>query len=186
MLFPESLALKEDATSAKIKSLFDKFQYIHFAAHGEASWDDAYSSFIATSDKPLTISDLTSSFKTCPPRMISLSACETGVSDFKNLPSASLGMDTLLIRGGVACVLSSLWIVSDAAAFLLMRKFYENHVKVGVEPIEALARAQRWLRALNEEEVRRELGEVPQTVRALPDYPFSSPFYWAAFRVLGQ
>jgi len=69
--------------------------------------------------------------------------------------------------------------------FLLMKKFYAEHRNENLAPSLALARAQRWLRDLSDDDAKTELGFVPQTVGSEPHRPFSNPYYWAAFTLTG-
>ena len=45
-------------------------------------------------------------------------------------------------------VLASLWPVSDSVTVAFMTKFYELHLRDGLDPVQALWLAQRWLRGL--------------------------------------
>jgi CHAT domain-containing protein len=157
----------------------------HFACHGEADWDDILNSSLSMSDGRLTVRELSAYLGFKGTRLVTLSACETGITDFRNLPSANVGMNAVLREAGVGCVLSSSWPVSDAAAFLIMKKFYAGYIRDGLKPILALAQAQCWLRDLDEEEVRAELGRLPETIGGEPGRPFSNPYYWAAFTLTG-
>jgi CHAT domain-containing protein len=142
------------------------------------------SSFLSLAGEHLMIDDLAGALRSARPRLVTLSACETGLVDFHDLARANLGMASQLRDAGAAVVLSSLWPVSDASTFLLMKRFYEEHRAGTALPL-ALARAQSWLRDLDSRSAERLLGKKPETASAMTNRPFSSPFYWAAFYLNG-
>jgi CHAT domain-containing protein len=107
-------------------------------------------------------------------------------------------------------VVLSRWKVEDAATALLMARFYENLLgkRKGTKPLrraEALAEAKTWLRNLSRAEATKRLAVlvdgIPRGKRgsikaALPthkldaprgdDRPFTAPYYWAAFVLIGD
>lgn len=173
-----------DASRRQVAETVANFTYAHFACHGTADWNDIGRSAVTLSDGGLTMDEL------CKRdlgnvRLVCLSACETGIVDFKHLPNASIGMATSLREAGANSVLSALWTVSDAATFLTMKAFYTHHLRGHLEPGAALARAQEWLRDLSSKDVVAELGAPVATVGADSEHPFSEPFYWAPFRING-
>jgi CHAT domain-containing protein len=73
----------------------------------------------------LTLADLfTKDLSAC--RLVTLSACETGLTDFTSLTDEYISLPSGFIYAGVPSVVSSLWRVDDLATALLMIKFYEN------------------------------------------------------------
>ncbi|MEJ2204219.1 MAG: CHAT domain-containing protein [Gemmatimonadota bacterium] len=100
-------------------------------------------------------------------RLLTLSACETGVGS-GGLWDVPPGDDWTSLAGafleaGARSVLASLWQVEDLATAELMQRFY-RHLVAGMGMNRALAEAQR------------ELLSNPDTAH---------PFYWAAFQLLG-
>jgi hypothetical protein len=80
------------------------------------------------------------------PRLVVLSACETGLYDINDNPDEFIGLPSTFTALGASGVLGTLWPVSDVATVLLIAKFYELHMGLGVAPPTALWRAQLWLR----------------------------------------
>jgi CHAT domain len=80
------------------------------------------------------------------PRLVVLSACETGLYDINDNPDEFIGLPSTFTALGASGVLGTLWPVSDVATALLIAKFYELHMGLGVAPPTALWRAQLWLR----------------------------------------
>lgn len=184
--FDKKLKLEEDqASRQEVISHMAKYPYVHFPCHGEADWENYLNSSLFLQDGRLSILELSSQSNLDGIRLIALSACESGVTDIKYLPNANLGLVGALRDKGVKAVLSSSWPVSDSCTYLIMKKFYEEHIKNGKEPTESLSLAQSWVRKLNAGLVESELGEKPETIEKEKGYPYSHPYYWASFRLTG-
>ncbi|MBR8834132.1 MAG: CHAT domain-containing protein [Stigonema ocellatum SAG 48.90 = DSM 106950] len=139
-------------------------------------------------------------------RLVTLSACETGLIDFRNTSDEYIGLPSGFLLAGSQAVVSSLWTVSDLSTAFLMMKFYENLQTINSVSL-ALNQAQQWLRNLTTEkfeallvryklqieEIFAQLEEDDQIVaeeyllqtRNRKPYPFKNPFYWAAFTATG-
>jgi CHAT domain-containing protein len=119
----------------------------HFASHGSFSWADARQSALLMHDAaPLTVGRLLEAGGLGRPRLVVLSACETGLSDITSSPDEFIGLPGAFTALGAAGVLGTLWPVSDAATALLIGKFYDLHLETGLDPPAALSGAQAWLR----------------------------------------
>jgi CHAT domain-containing protein/tetratricopeptide (TPR) repeat protein len=119
----------------------------HFASHGSFSWADARQSALLMHDAaPLSVGRLLETDGLGRPRLVVLSACETGLSDITSSPDEFIGLPGAFTALGAAGVLGSLWPVSDAATALLMAKFYDLYLEAGLDPPAALSGAQVWLR----------------------------------------
>lgn len=141
----------------------------------------------------------------CP--LVVMSACSSvlfpRISDDSSLPGAFL-------HAGCPSIVGALWDVPGASTAALMQTFYCELLSKRLGVAQALAAAQAWLRQASMEDVvallpargttaarLRGLGFVmdcdPSTRRACKEHvhrtksqPFSSPFYWAGFVVVGQ
>ena len=136
-------------------------------------------------------------------RLITLSACETGVTEIQS-PDEFLGLPAGFLQAGAPAVLSTLWPVDDdVSTMLLMERFYEKHLE-GLAPPTALRRAQLRLRDITArelterfaaEETARLAGSEPADLtgdqflrfaaRDPDDHPFAEAHYWAAFTLNG-
>jgi CHAT domain-containing protein/predicted LPLAT superfamily acyltransferase len=156
-------------------------------------------------DKCLTLDDMFSlTLEQC--RLVTLSACETGLIDSRNISDEYIGLPSVFLVAGSPAVVSSLWTVNDLSTALLMIKFYENLDNKMLLAF-ALNQAQLWLRDATQEEIldwtREEILDwtrlndnfkkqfQQQVEEELELYnpeekPFSSPFHWAAFCAVGQ
>jgi len=133
-------------------------------------------------------------------RLVTLSACETGLVDIRNTSDEYIGLPSDFIRAGAASIVSSLWTVNDFSTALLMIKFYENLQTVTPNVPIALNSAQQWLRRVTQRELLQWLdnitdmnAEQKQKVKEIlgQDYkpeerPFKQPFSWAAFCAIGE
>jgi CHAT domain-containing protein len=119
----------------------------HFASHGTFSWTDArQSALFMYGPARLSVGRLLDTDGLGHPRLVVLSACETGLSEITANPDEFIGLPGTFTALGAAGVLGTLWPVNDAATALLMAKFYELHVGAGLAPPVALNQAQAWLR----------------------------------------
>jgi CHAT domain-containing protein len=130
-------------------------------------------------------------------RLVTLSACETGLIDLENISDEYIGLPSGFIYAGSPNVVSSLWKVDDISTALLMIRFYQN-LKAGSTVASALNTAQTWLcdstqsqllmwsKKLPLSEVRkREITETFDWFDA-DEQPFQNPYYWSGFCAIGQ
>ncbi len=195
---------------------------IHFSCHGYFNFEDALKSALLLAKsiftpppppnenqsryiplkngnlldlgKCFTIEDiLRLDLRNC--RLVTLSACETGITDFTSSSDEYIGLPSGFILAGSLNVVCSLWAVSDLSTALLMIRFYQN-VKNGETIPLALKQAQIWLRDVTVEGLQQWSSKL--TLR--PTYrqqfqrfstmeaaakPFASPYYWAGFCASG-
>jgi CHAT domain-containing protein len=96
--------------------------------------------------------------------LVVLSACETGLG--KQIDGEGLvGLARGFMHAGATSVVASLWKVSDVATAELMKKFYQAMEQQQMSPPAALHAAQ---------------------ITMLKQKRWHSPYYWAAFQVLGE
>jgi hypothetical protein len=176
--------------------------YWHFACHGAWNFDRPKKSGLALgADRVITVDDIVAAELKNPPRLVFLSACETALFDIEVSLDQFNGLCTAFLNAGAACVIGSLWPVSDAATALLAAKFYDEHLGATASPSEAMQRAQSWLcdssAAVLSEYVRGKIISGKTTAdaaAALSDFLstappakriFAEPYYWAGFQVYG-
>lgn len=132
-------------------------------------------------------------------RLVTLSACETGLTDFRSLGDEYVGLPSGFLYAGSANVVSSLWAVSDLSTTLLMIKFYQNLKETESVSI-ALNQAQQWLRQVTKPILLDWISHLTlnfaqqllveswtDTLDAVDDTTriFHSPYHWAAFCSIG-
>jgi len=148
--FPEharTLLKGEAATPDAVLGALRGRTHWHFASHGTFSWSDPRQSALVMHDLArLSVGRLLETDGLGRPRLVVLSACETGLFDIASNPDEFVGRPGAFIALGATGVLGTLWPVSDAATALLIAKFYELHIDARLAPPTALSRAQAWLR----------------------------------------
>ena len=180
-----------------------KSSHWHFATHGVFSWtDNAQSALLLADGERLTVRDLLDRSDLGHPRLVILSACETGVFDFQRAPDEFIGLPATFLQVGSAGVIGTLWPVDETSTALIMMKFYDFYFAKNLEPALALRRAQLWLReaarpaldAFLSELVRSgRLSSPQETMLRKPltggnanEKPYAHPYYWAAFQFYGS
>jgi CHAT domain-containing protein len=148
--FPEpgrTLLKGEAATPEAVLAALKGRTHWHFASHGTFSWSDPRQSALVMHDLAmLSVGRLLETDGLGRPRLVVLSACETGLFDIASNPDEFVGLPGAFIALGATGVLGTLWPVSDTATALLIAKFYELHIDARLAPPTALSRAQAWLR----------------------------------------
>lgn len=188
-----------DATEDNAVAAIPGHAYVHFACHGRYDWRNVLRSELTLADQThLSLARIVSpDVDMSAIRLVVLSACETGLTEFQQAPDELLGLPAGFLEAGAPGVVSTLWAVNDLSMAYLMEGFYHRH-RVGKEPIaQALRAAQLALR----DATARELGlaerwegvyrasgcndpaafKLMRYFRANPDVkPFKSACYWAA------
>lgn len=137
----------EAATTDAVLAALKGKTYWHFASHGTFNWaDPRQSGLIMRGHQRLSVDQLLETEGLGHPRLVVLSACETGLFEITSNPDEFVGLPGAFLALGVKGVVGSLWPVSDAATALLMARFYELHMMTGLSPPAALHQAQAWLR----------------------------------------
>ncbi|MDQ3769495.1 MAG: CHAT domain-containing protein, partial [Actinomycetota bacterium] len=199
-----ALAVGAAATLAFLRFRAADATHLHLACHAAGGLFDRDDSLLFLADRSVTIEELTA-IDELQPRLVVVSACQGAQSELAGLPEEALSIGAALLAAGAAGAIAALWPVHDAATALLMVRLYE-HLDEGIEPPEALRRAQTWLRELTERDrhafenahplLRGELRRLPprpddparsEPLRLLPGTarPFAHPDYWAGFIAMG-
>jgi len=203
------------AKSDAKKSAIDNQQFqtphcVHFSCHGYFNFEKPLLSELHLADCHITIEnspaiDLTKcltlveiftlDLSQC--RLVTLSACETGLIDLTSLSDEYIGLPNGFLVVGSPSVVSSLWKVNDLSTALLMIKFYQNLKSSSTVPL-ALNQAQTWLRDTTKEQLQQWASQLPlddEQELQLDTFfyklqsnskPFESPYHWAAFCAIGQ
>ena len=219
-LFPDADVLAKQAASKAFLKLHQNLPLtncLHFSCHGTFNLQSPLESALILSkngvnleDSYLTLAEIFElSLQQC--RLVTLSACETGFTDFSSISDEYIGLTSGFLFAGSPSIVSSLWTVDDFSTAFLMIKFYKNlrneqesQVK---DVVVALKDAQNWLRNLTPDTGEDFLRQIESYIDALyPDKPrkarafktgalkrikefgsrpFANPFYWAAFTATG-
>jgi CHAT domain-containing protein len=134
-------------------------------------------------------------------KLFTLSACQTGMRDFR-IPDEAIGFPSAVIQAGVPAVISTLWPVPDVSTALLLSHFYELHIGGEIDVASALGRAQNWLCRSTAQDLglkvilenayldsrkadSKELERISFFERNPHAKPFEHPYYWAGFILHG-
>ena len=195
-LFADALLLPEEAaTLDAVMNSAPGRQYLHFSCHGRYDWDNFMQSALILSeiDKPLTVSRIIAELDLDASRLVTLSACETGLTDIRQSPDEYLGLPAGFLQAGAPAVVSTLWPVDDRSTMLLMERFYRNLLGAHEEgtasspPAAALRNAQIWLRDVTNGELAKRSDATGAICAELPPerQNFDHPYHWAAFTFSG-
>lgn len=143
------------------------FDVIHLACHGWFDSDNPFFSGIAIppekdDERYTSLLDLFNLQMPCT--QITLSACESGLSNF-TVADELTGLSRALFGAGAASLLLSLWKVADESTLYLMQNYY-------------------WHFVANKQCKTRALQLAMQAVKARPEY--AHPYYWAPFVLMGD
>ena len=177
--------------------------YLHLACHGGFGWGgNAFASALYLgNDEALPLPEIMAHLDLDQVQLVVLSACETGIVDFRDAPDEFLGLPAGFMQAGASAVVSSLWTVEDRSTALLMERMYRNMLEQSMEPAQALREAQFWLREATAKDIgayfqaylhpRLSQEDAADAFTAIiqrfepDDKPYSHPFYWAAFTYNG-
>ncbi|MEG4517602.1 MULTISPECIES: CHAT domain-containing protein [unclassified Microcoleus] len=149
----------------------------------------------ANPEKCLTLREIFANLELSRCNLVTLSACETGLTQSTTMTDEYIGLPSGFLYAGSMNVVSTLWSVDDFATAILMIKFYQE-LQPEVSVAVALNAAQNWMRAVRREDFEvwvkslnldkksRQSVEL-WLVLSPEEQPFSHPKYWAAFCATG-
>ncbi len=168
-----------------------QYRWLHVACHGRFDPQSPLDSYLETgADERLTARQVLE--WRLPVELVTLSACQTGVSQIVR-GDEPMGLVRAFLAAGAGAVLVSQWAVADWPTFLLMRRFYQE-MMAGAEVAAALHIAQCWLQTVTAVELQFIAAALPGGAEEAANWlagqeegarPFAHPRYWAAFVVVG-
>jgi CHAT domain-containing protein len=148
-------------------------------------------------EKCLTLAEIFSlDLRQC--RLVTLSACETGMTDFTSISDEYIGLPSGFLYAGSLSVVSSQWKVNDLSTAFLIIRFYHNVCVEKLSVALALNQAQIWLRDVTKEKLEEWTNQLPLDTTEKKylrrflnkieagSQPFQQPYHWAAFCAVGQ
>jgi CHAT domain-containing protein len=193
----EGDAVKKEAVKDRI--LHFSGHGLHFAGRSNFNFESPLdSALLLSNNESLTLGEIFD-LDLSQSRLVTLSACETGLIDTKSISDEYIGFPGAFLFAGSTSVVGSLWAPNDLSTALLMIKFYQNLQSASTVAV-ALNQAQLWLRHITKIQLQQWIENTPlrldATVRMslrrrfyklLDDaQPFREPFHWAAFCAIGQ
>lgn len=165
----------DQATEATVRAAASEAGVLHFACHGLLDGDDPFGSCLALTptaddDGLLRAFEILETMRLTADLVV-LSACRTGLGELRRYDGV-LGLTRAFQYAGAESVVVSLWGVPDESTKSLMVAFHEA-LLAGQPRDQALRSAQRAL---------IEAGRGGATIGGVP---LSSPYCWAAFKLVG-
>lgn len=167
------------------------YRWLHVACHGRFDPHAPLNSYLETGAGERLAARQVLAWR-LPVELVTLSACQTGVSQVQR-GDEPMGLVRAFLTAGARAVLVSQWAVADWPTFLLMRRFYQE-LLAGEEATAALHAAQCWLQSVTAVELQSIAAELPGGAEEATNWlagkgeearPFAHPRFWAAFVVIG-
>ena len=153
----ESLTQKTDSfwhNKAKGDRLIESSSnIIHLSCHGSYNIDKPLDSAFAFSDKNLKLKEIINSINLTDNYLTVLSACETGMINYKEVSDEYLGFSIGFLMAKSPTIWSTLWSVDDFSTALILLKAYEELIVNKESKANALRKAQIWIKDLTAEEI---------------------------------
>jgi CHAT domain-containing protein/Tfp pilus assembly protein PilF len=200
-VLPGTVLLNNEFTEKAMEAQFSgDHTVVHIASHFVFRPGDSTNSYLLLADNDkdgkafhLTVDDFNNNpnLTLTNTDLLTLSACETGMSGNAGNGREVDGLGTSAVTKGARAVISSLWEVNDASTGQLMADFYRRWSAGGgsVEKVEALRQAQL---DLLQGKVEAQAGGAGRGVESVDDTSapatggFSHPYYWAPFVLMGN
>jgi len=192
-----SLARGGATVAAVQAALAQSPAHLLFGCHAVYEVAEPLRSGLELADGRLTLGQILDWVRLPATELVVLCACQSSLSDFRNLPDEAVGLPAGFLQAGASGVVAALWPVAALPAVLLLRSFY-NRLLAGESPAAALSHSESWLRDLDQLTFDREVAALcrladPQTAFYLElmagayagEHPFASPIFWAAFTFNG-
>jgi CHAT domain-containing protein len=203
-VLPGTVLLDEAFTAEAMKAaLHRRYALVHIASHfAFRPGNETNSALLLGDGSFMTLAEIkTSSNLFSGVELLTLSACDTATGGADADGKEVEGFGVLAQRQGAKAVVASLWPVADEATRLLMQNFYaRRNAAAGVLKSEALRQAQLDLlngkgttaqssqeRQLVREQKSKAGGLQPEALFKFdPKAPYSHPYYWAPFILIGN
>ncbi|WP_293295727.1 MULTISPECIES: CHAT domain-containing protein [unclassified Microcoleus] len=147
-------------------------------------------------EKCLTLGEIFSNLELPQCNLVTLSACETGLTNSTAMTDEYIGLPSGFLYAGSMNVVSTLWKIDDFATAIFTIKFYQE-LQLQKAVAVALNATQNWMRSVTREEfmVWIELLKLDEdSMEKVKNWlsfdrsnepPFRKPKYWAAFFATG-
>jgi tetratricopeptide (TPR) repeat protein len=185
-------------------ALSSNYNIFHFTGHAIDNFiEPKKSQLVLSGEDKLTLEEISQKTLTSY-NLITLSACETAITN-QTITTEYLGLANGFLSRGSAHVISTLWTVESTANALLMIEFYRRRQPNKLEAT-ALAEATKWLKELTVGELTKWYENLLNTLPvdefrikaylatemyrtrkvAADEKLYNHPYYWAAFTIAGK
>ncbi len=196
--------LDKEITVDQLAIAVKKTSYLHLATHAQYDWQNPNDSkLLLANNSVFTARQISSAVDLAFARLVTLSGCETGMTDMVLAPDEALGLPASFLQSGCAGVIAAHWRIPEFPTMVLMVEFYKHHILRAETPAEALRQAQLFVRSASKhqlsawcealtsngnlsadtrENITRTQAEI---MRLSEEVPFRHPYFWAAFAAIG-
>ena len=155
--------LRKEATETALRECSKDYSYLHFATHGQFNPEHPLQSALLLApdfryNGTLSVNKIYS--LNLDADLVTLSACETGLSKIANGDDL-VGLTRGFLYAGSSSIVASLWKVDDLATSQLMTRFYK-------------------------EMDRTDKREALRTAQLETKKKYPHPYYWASFQLTGN
>jgi hypothetical protein len=166
--------LDGEATGLELdKATTNPLRLLHLSCHGTFNTADALESGVGLADGLYTAGRFLA--RPLPVELVTLSACQTGIS--RSLGGDEMaGFSLALLTAGARSLLLGLWSVEAQTTARLLVAFYERLWGQGASTTDKAAALRQTMLALRD-------GRL---LPAWPGFDPSDPFYWAPFTLVGD
>jgi len=184
---------KTDVTKPKQSghAVLDLTDCLHFNCHSkfDVKHNTQRSGLYLADDKVLRLQDIFG-LRLPKCKLVTLSACESGLVDITNESDEYIGMPSAFIHAGSSHVVCSLWFLYDVSTMGLMVKFYsllKENAELSIA--EGLWKAQQWFRRgnanlsklLGDQNVPKSQERIRRALENVHKLGLKHPVYWAGF-----
>ncbi len=190
-IFNGKIFVNEQFTPKRFKSsLTGAYNVSHIATHYKFMPGTESDSFLLMGDgSHLSLATLrTDNYDFKSIDLLTLSACETAVSDIGSDGREIEGLATLVQRQGAKGVMATLWSVADCSTGLFMQHFYQYRKK-GLSKAEALRQSQLAFLSNQVASLKVSANDPAkgcQPVTGNHKDAYRHPYYWAPFILMGN
>jgi len=134
-----------------MQSVLQDCECLHFNCHGTFNITRPMESGLLLAHKQMLLLRDVFSLRLPNCKLVTLSACETGLIGIDNVSDECLGLPSAFLFAGAAHTVGSLWSVYDSSTTVLMVKFYEllrRNKSLSIP--EALWQSQQWYRNVDD------------------------------------
>ncbi|MDD2721819.1 MAG: tetratricopeptide repeat protein [Gallionella sp.] len=188
--------LDEQFTEQALKDgVGQHYPVLHIASHFKFTPGTMSDSFLLLGDGGhLTLQDVKAKLDLKGVDLVTLSACETAFGGGRDANGREVeGMGAIMQKKGAKSVMATLWPVADASTAQLMQNFYRLRDKEHLNKAQALRQAQLALLrgkggaiANGGERGPKRTGGEGAAYAADASAPYSHPYYWAPFILMGN
>ena len=177
-----------------------------FTGHGYHNFTQPEKSALILGDEQLTVEEIFKS-EISPRHLVTLSACETGLTGDKELIDEFVSLGSAFLAKGASYIITSLWRVDERATAILLMRFHQL-IKDRVATVTAFNQAVNWLRDLDQGSLANWYSQLAAELLKFPNKrkygcflqreanilrnkddltfrPYTHPYYWAGFTITG-